>query len=128
MTMENLDSLNSLLTHRKNNNKMNSVQSTYRRTSFVSAGVITAPLQSINTFSTISTTNSFNIQCREFTENLRELSQRYNAKVRQAVALDSTYKSSRSQVFRWPGNMKRLMLRWVGMELEIGMKIKNKRF
>ena len=97
MTMENLDSLNSLLTHRKNNNKMNSVQSTYRRTSFVSAGVITAPLQSINTFSTISTTNSFNIQCREFTENLRELSQRYNAKVRQAVALDSTYKSSRSQ-------------------------------
>lgn len=76
---------------------MTNAQSTYLRTSFVSSGVITAPLQSINTFSTISTTSRFNTQCKEFVTNLRELSQRYNAKVRQVVALAPTYTGSRQQ-------------------------------
>lgn len=76
---------------------MNSVQSTYMRSPFVSAGVMTVPLQSMNTFSTISTTNRFNIQCKELVSNLRELTQRYNAKVKQALALDPTYTDSRSK-------------------------------
>ncbi len=76
---------------------MNNVQSTYIRSSFVSVGVMTAPLQSINTFSTISVTNRYNSQCEEFVSNLRELTQRYNAKVKQALALDPTYTGSRSK-------------------------------
>lgn len=119
MTMENLDSLNSLLTHRKNNNKMNSVQSTYRRTSFVSAGVITAPLQSINTFSTISTTNSFNIQCR----SSRKTSVNYLNDIMQRLDkpwhLIQHIKVQEVKVLSWLGNMRRLMLKWVEMELQL---------
>lgn len=95
--MENLDLPNFHLIRQRSNRDMNRVQSTYLRSSFVSTGVMTAPLQSINTFSTISTTNGFNAQCKEFVENLRELSQRYNAKVRQTLVLDPTYTGSRSQ-------------------------------
>lgn len=76
---------------------MNNSQSKYIRTSFVNTGVIAAPLQSINTFSTISTTNLYNTQCKEFVTSLRELTQRYNAKVRQAVALNPKYTGSRRQ-------------------------------
>lgn len=97
MIVANLDLLNFHLTHKKNNIDMNSVQSTYLYSSFISADVITAPLQSLNTFSTISTTNRFNTQCKELAMNLRELSKRYNAKVRQAVALTPTYTGSRKQ-------------------------------
>lgn len=95
--MENLDLPNFHLIRQRSNRDMNRVQSTYLRSSFVSTGVMTAPLQSINTFSTISTTNGFNAQCKEFVENLRELSQRYNSKVRQTLVLDPTYTGSRSQ-------------------------------
>lgn len=95
--MVNLDLPNSHLIHPRSNSDMNSVQSTFLRPSFISTGVMTAPLQSVNTFSTISTTNRFNTQCKEFVTSLRELSQRYNAKVRQVIALDPTYTGSRSQ-------------------------------
>ena len=95
--MVNLDLLNFHLIHPKNNIEMDSLHSTILRTSFISSGVITTPLQSMNTFTTISTTNRFNTQCGEIVTNLRELTQRYNAKVKQALALDPTYRGSRSQ-------------------------------
>ena len=76
---------------------MNNMQPIHIRPSFVSAEVMTIPLQSINTFSTISTTNHFNTQCNEFVTNLRELTQRYNAKVKQALAADSNFRGSRSK-------------------------------
>ncbi|WP_455537140.1 hypothetical protein [Prevotella koreensis] len=57
---------------------------------------MTTPLQAMNTFSTISTTNRYNTQCKEFVSNLRELTQRYNVKVKQVIALNPTYTGSRS--------------------------------
>lgn len=95
--MANLDSPNSHLIHPRNNTGMNNVQFTHMQSTFVSGGLMTVPLQSVNSFSTISTTNRFNSQCKEFVTNLRELSQRYNIKVKQAVALDPTYTGSRSK-------------------------------
>lgn len=76
---------------------MNNIQPIHIRPSFVSAEVMTTPLQSINTFSTISTTNNFNTQCNEFVTNLRELTQRYNVKVKQALAVDPNFRGSRSK-------------------------------
>lgn len=75
---------------------MNHTKPTYLRPS-ISPNILTVPLQSMNSFSIISTTNRFNVQCDEFVTNLRELTQRYNTKVRQAVALDPTYTGSRSR-------------------------------
>ena len=63
----------------------------------INANILTAPLQSMNTFSVISTTNRFNAQCNEHVVYLQELTQRYNAKVRQAVTLDPTFTKSRTK-------------------------------
>lgn len=76
---------------------MNKAQQTLLRAPSVNSNLLTIPLQSLNTFSTISTTNSFNAQCNEFVTHLGELSRRYNALVRKAVALDPTYTGSRSK-------------------------------
>lgn len=76
---------------------MNKVQQTLLRSPSVNSNLLTIPLQSLNTFSTISTTNSFNAQCNEFVTHLGELSRRYNTLVRKAVALDPTYTGSRSK-------------------------------
>ncbi len=94
--MVNLGLLNFRLIHQRNNLRMNSPQSIYMRSFFVSEGVMTTPLQAMNTFSTISTTNRYNTQCKEFVSNLRELTQRYNVKVKQVIALNPTYTGSRS--------------------------------
>lgn len=83
------------------------------RSSFISAGVMTAPLQSINTFSTISMTNRFNTQCKEFETNLSELTQRYNGKVKQVLTLDSTYTGSR-------GNGVKLAWKYEKADVEMG--------
>lgn len=63
----------------------------------INANILTAPLQSMNTFSVISNTNRFNAQCNEHVVYLQELTQRYNAKVRQAVTLDPTFTKSRTK-------------------------------
>lgn len=76
---------------------MNKVQQTLLRSPSVNSNLLTIPLQSLNTFSTISTTNGFNAQCNEFVTHLGELSRRYNTLVRKAVALDPTYTGSRSK-------------------------------
>lgn len=76
---------------------MNKAQQTLLRSLGVNSNLLTIPLQSLNTFSTISTTNSFNAQCNEFVTHLGELSRRYNTLVRKAVALDPTYTGSRSK-------------------------------
>ena len=76
---------------------MNKAQQTLLRSPSVNSNLLTIPLQSLNTFSTISTTNSFNAQCNEFVTHLGELSRRYNTSVRKAVALDPTYTGSRSK-------------------------------
>lgn len=76
---------------------MNNVQQTLLRSPSVNSNLLTIPLQSLNTFSTISTTNSFNAQCNEFVTHLGELSRRYNTLVRKAVALDPIYTGSRSK-------------------------------
>lgn len=86
------------LTHQNSNTiRMNNSQQTFVRSSSVNSSLLTIPLQSLNTFSTISTTNSFNAQCKEFVTHLGELSRRYNTLVRKAVALDPTYTGSRSK-------------------------------
>ena len=77
--------------------RMNNSQQTFVRSSGVNSSLLTIPLQSLNTFSTISTTSSFNAQCKEFVTHLGELSMRYNTLVRKAVALDPTYTGSRSK-------------------------------
>lgn len=76
---------------------MNKAQQTLLRSPSVNSNLLTIPLQSLNTFSTISTTNSFNAQCNEFVTHLGELSRRYNTLVRKVVALDPTYTGSRSK-------------------------------
>lgn len=76
---------------------MNKAQQTLLLSPSVNSNLLTIPLHSLNTFSTISTTNSFNAQCNEFVTHLGELSRRYNTLVRKAVALDPTYTGSRSK-------------------------------
>lgn len=76
---------------------MNNTQPLYMRQVFVSTGLLTVPMQSMNTVSVITTTNQFYSQCNEFVSHLGELSRRYNAKIRNKVALDPTYTGSRSQ-------------------------------
>ena len=96
--MASLDLRSFHLTHQNSNTiRMNNAQQTFVRSSGVNSSLLTIPLQSLNTFSTVSTTNSFNAQCNEFVTHLGELSRRYNTLVRKAVALDPTYTGSRSK-------------------------------
>lgn len=68
-----------------------------RYTSMVNTNMLTMPLQSLNTFTTITTTNNFNAQCKKYIETLGELTRRYNEKVRAKVASDPNYRGSRSK-------------------------------
>ena len=68
-----------------------------RHTSMVNTSMLTMPLQSSNTFVTITTTNNFNTQCKKYIDTLGELTKRYNEKVRAKVASDPNYRGSRSK-------------------------------
>lgn len=68
-----------------------------RFTSMVNTSMLTMPLQSSNTFTTITTTNNFNTQCENFIDTLGELTRRYNKIVRAEVAANPNYRRSRRQ-------------------------------
>ena len=96
--MASLDLPSFHLIHQNSNTiRMNNAQQTFLRSSGINTNLLTVPLQSLNSFSTISTTNHFNAHCAERVSYLGELSRRYNEKIRQVVALDPTYTKSRSQ-------------------------------
>ena len=94
---------------------MNNAKSTFLSSSGINQSLLTIPLQSLNTFSTISTTTSFNAQCNEFVTHLGELSRRYNTLVRKAVALDPSFTKSRN-------NGVRLAWRYEKADIEMGGK------
>ena len=66
-----------------------------RFTSIVNTNMLTMPLQSSNTFTTITTTNNFNAQCKKYIDTLGELTRRYNEKVRARVTTEPNYRGSR---------------------------------
>ena len=68
-----------------------------RFTSIVNTSMLTMPLQSSNTFTTITTTNNFNAQCKKYIDTLGELTRRYNEKVRARVTTEPNYRGSRSK-------------------------------
>lgn len=75
--------------------------------------MLTVPTQARNTFGTIYTTNKFNGQCNEFVNNLGKLSNRYNNLIRERVANNSSYRSSR-------GGGVKLAWRYEKADIEMG--------
>ena len=59
----------------------NPITANRRYTSMVNTSMLTMPLQSSNSFATITTTNNFNAQCKKYVDTLGELTKRYNEKV-----------------------------------------------
>lgn len=93
--MVNLDLLNSRLIHQKVNHNMNDTQSTYYHLSFVNTNLLTVPLQSMNSFTTIAITNRFNVQYNNFVTDLGLKVQQRQQELMQKLAINPQYNGDR---------------------------------